>query len=100
MVPLTLSSQQPPPSLSPPPHKTQFKRLSPNEMAAKQEKGLCYNCEDKWNPNHRCRAYFFLLIAEDEDTPIEHLAQSPTTEPDPLPTHHKLASLPFQGHRP
>ena len=28
---------------------------------------LCYNCDEKCAPGHKCKAKFFLLIGEDED---------------------------------
>lgn len=27
-----------------------IKRLTPKEMEAKREKGLCYNCDETWPP--------------------------------------------------
>lgn len=34
-------------------------------MAFRREKGLCYNCDDKWSPNHRCKGRILLFIAYD-----------------------------------
>lgn len=34
-------------------------------MAFRREKGLCYNCDDKWSPNHRCKGRILLFIADD-----------------------------------
>ncbi|KAH1210668.1 hypothetical protein GmHk_15G044923 [Glycine max] len=62
------------PALSPrplPSPKTQVKRFIPNEMAHKREPELCYNCDNKWNPTHRCKARFFLLIADDEKATLD-----------------------------
>ncbi|KAF5450607.1 hypothetical protein F2P56_030941, partial [Juglans regia] len=37
-----------------------FQKLTPAEMKAKREKGICYFCEDKWQPGHKCnKAKFF-----------------------------------------
>lgn len=77
-LPLPLAEPQPPPisstiaptrSLvpsSPAAPRPRYRRLSPEEIADRHEKGLCYNCDEKFGPNHHCKAGFFLLIAEDE----------------------------------
>lgn len=44
------------------------RRLSPTELREKREKGLCYNCDQKWSANHRCRSKFLLLLGTDDDT--------------------------------
>ncbi|VFQ87158.1 unnamed protein product [Cuscuta campestris] len=50
-----------------------IRRLSPAEKAAKDAKGLCYNCDQKWSRTHKCGR--FLLIcgadAEEEDLSAE-----------------------------
>jgi len=38
-------------------------------MAARREKGLCYNCDAHYSPNHKCQTKFFLLIASDDVSP-------------------------------
>ena len=40
-------------------------------MAFRREKGLCYNCDDKWNPGHRCKGGILLLIADNPETEEE-----------------------------
>lgn len=30
-------------------------RVSPSQMKERREKGLCYYCDDKWNPFHICK---------------------------------------------
>ena len=56
------------PSLGPPTTnpRSPVKRLSPEELATRRDKGLCYHCEDKWVVSHRCRPLLHLLIADDE----------------------------------
>ena len=34
---------------------TTFKKLSWSEMQGRREKGLCYNCDEKFGPGHRCK---------------------------------------------
>lgn len=44
-----------------------IRRLSPSEMAARRENGLCYNCDEKFSIGHKCkgRLSFFMLDEED-----------------------------------
>ncbi|MCI50689.1 hypothetical protein A2U01_0071933, partial [Trifolium medium] len=36
------------------PH-TPIKRLTPDELQDRRDKGLCYNCDDRFQPGHRCK---------------------------------------------
>lgn len=38
-----------------PPARLPFKRLTTAEMQSRREKGLCYHCDKKYSPNHRCK---------------------------------------------
>ena len=75
-------SVNPPLSKPPPPHinnKTNtlpallptpnlpIRRLSPAGLHERREKGQCYSCVQKYNPNHRCRHWFLLLIRAGDD---------------------------------
>ena len=40
-------------------------------MADRCEKGLCFNCHQKYSRSHRCPARFLLLIADVDDTTAE-----------------------------
>ncbi|KAA8534845.1 hypothetical protein F0562_029939 [Nyssa sinensis] len=43
-------------------------RLSPAQMKERRDKGLCYNCDDKWAPGHRCKsAKLFIMECENSD---------------------------------
>jgi hypothetical protein len=65
-----------------------IQKLTRVEMAERQLKGLCYNCDDKSFPSHKCKEQkLFMAISEDiseEDieTPLE--SKSPET-PDITP---------------
>lgn len=37
-------------------------------MATRHEKGLCFNCDEKFTRGHQCSSKFFMLIAEEEET--------------------------------
>ncbi|XP_031254518.1 uncharacterized protein LOC116112528 [Pistacia vera] len=40
------------------------KHLTFEEMRAKREKNLCFNCDEKFTPGHRCQAWTCLIDAE------------------------------------
>jgi hypothetical protein len=46
-----------------------IKRLTPAELKERQEKGLCFKCNDKYGPGHRCKRLFMIEahLREDED---------------------------------
>ena len=59
-------------------------------MAFRREKGLCYNCDEKWSSSHRCKGRVFLLIADPDDPatsepPSTDYPHFPATEPNPTP---------------
>ena len=39
-----------------------FKKLSWTEMQACRDKGLCYNCDEKFGPGHRCKTQQVFLL--------------------------------------
>jgi len=42
--------------------------LNPAELAERRSKGLCFNCDDKFFPGHRCKKLFTIeAIYEEED---------------------------------
>lgn len=79
--------------LGPPPTNPTFpiKRLSPTEMNERRAKGLCFNCDDKFSPGHRCKSKQFLLLLVDDSEPniSTDLAifDLHLVEPDPIITH-------------
>jgi hypothetical protein len=50
-------------------------------MAERQLKGLCYNCDDKYFPGHKCKEKnIFMVISEDvskEDFEAPLVSESP-----------------------
>ncbi|XP_042952297.1 uncharacterized protein LOC122289392 [Carya illinoinensis] len=42
-------------------------KISPNQMKLRREKCLCYHCDSKWHPGHRCNSPKLYLIEEVED---------------------------------
>ncbi|RVW39895.1 hypothetical protein CK203_083170 [Vitis vinifera] len=60
-----------------------IRRLTPTELREKREKGLCYNCDQKYFANHRCRNKFLLLLGTDdidEDIDDDGVATEPTED--------------------
>jgi len=43
-----------------------IRHLSPAEMQDRRAKGLCFNCDEHFGSNDRCRAKQFLLLLADE----------------------------------
>jgi hypothetical protein len=62
---------------TPPQTATPIKRLSPQELQARREKGLCYNCDDKFVKGHRCKRSFNILIAHPDEASS---SQDPITQ--------------------
>jgi hypothetical protein len=50
----------------PNPARKPFKRLTPAEMEDRRVKGLCYNCDEKFQRGHRCKNLFSLVVAMTE----------------------------------
>jgi hypothetical protein len=45
-----------------------IQRLSPVQMIKRRARGLCYNCDEKWGPGHKCKsARLFIMECEDSD---------------------------------
>ena len=42
--------------------KIPIKRISPAQMEERKKKGLCYNCDDKWGPSHKCKNTKIFLL--------------------------------------
>ena len=73
-------------------------------MAFRREKGLCYNCDEKWSSSHRCKGsilLFFTDSLESESTNLEpeiptvsEEANSGVPEPTADINLHALSGLP------
>ncbi|CAJ2641599.1 unnamed protein product [Trifolium pratense] len=88
--PILTTTPTPPPTNPPPTtlsnRPTPIKRLSPAELQARRERGLCYNRDERYQPGHRCRRQFYILIAEPDsyDEQTETLTNQ-LLQPDPVP---------------
>ncbi|WVZ01111.1 hypothetical protein V8G54_027180 [Vigna mungo] len=73
------------------PSKPHYKKLTHKEMLARCEKGLCYNCDEKFSPGHKCKGRFFLLVVVDEDDDVQ--GDPSRLEADPSMLHLEGADL-------
>lgn len=71
-----------------PPSKIPVKRLTSEELALRRDQGLCYHCDDKWSPGHRCKPRLHLFIADNEPDDLE-----PPVSPPPAPSVISQISL-------
>jgi hypothetical protein len=48
-----------------------IKKLSPAELKERRDKGLCFNCDNKFSPGHRCKKLFLIegIYEEDNELP-------------------------------
>ncbi|XP_042946164.1 uncharacterized protein LOC122279545 [Carya illinoinensis] len=49
-------------------------KISPNQMKIRREKDLCYHCDSKWHPGHRCNSpklYLIEEVVEDDEETVE-----------------------------
>ncbi|KAF5447657.1 hypothetical protein F2P56_033191, partial [Juglans regia] len=48
-------------------------KIKPHQMKERRDKGLCYYCDSKWNPGHKCQRpkLFLMEEVEEEDVVIE-----------------------------
>lgn len=48
----------------------EIKRITPQEMAKRREKGLCYNCDEVYSRGHKCqRPQLYLMEGDDMEEP-------------------------------
>ena len=110
----------PPPPITPPPHNPSIlpsppsplpiRRVTTPEMQDRRNRGLCYNCDDKYHPGHRCTKKQFLLLLADEppasetseptpDSPVSCTIEDITEAPEPIPEveHFHLSTAALKG---
>ena len=75
-------------------------------MQAHRDKGLCYNCDERFHPGHRCKPKFFLLMADPPETneelpanPDDMLDQASQISTIPLPDAAKISLHALEGCR-
>lgn len=80
---------------TPPCQPSAYKRLSPEEIASRRERGLCFTCEEKYHRGHKCASRVFLLLVEGDDPPDDQInpIDPQTDPPDPDPAHYTYNSF-------
>jgi len=97
IVPTPSPSTQP--LLTAPPKPTNLRKLTPAEIQFRCENNLCFTCDDKFSPSHRCASKHYFIIQSLEELPLDQeqittadLPNPPIPEPEPEPgemeTHH------------
>jgi len=65
----------------------------------RREKGLCFQCDEKYSRGHKCSSSLFLLIMEDSDEVLEpHDPQLTLPEIVPEPPPAQLSFNALSGH--
>jgi hypothetical protein len=86
---------------TPPSTPLKIQKLTRAKMAKRQLKGLCYNCDDKYFPGHKCKEQkLFMAISkdvseEDVEAPLVSVSPEPTdiTPPSDPPEVELIISL-------
>jgi len=78
-----------------------IKRLTPAQLQERRTQGLCYNCDEKFTPGHKCSTARFLLLMDHPESPIDPPIDPPPTNPN-IPevedTIHYLSPQAFSGN--
>jgi hypothetical protein len=83
--PLALKPAHFSPSATP----VKIQKLTRDEMVEHQLKGLCYNCDDKYFPRHKCKEQNIFMVVT-EDLSKEYVVVPPVEE---LPSPSDLTPL-------
>jgi hypothetical protein len=60
-------------------------KVSPSEMEECRKQGLCYYCNEKYSPGHKCREYKFFHIYASTSYPFEDIPSYEAPDPDKAP---------------
>ncbi|KAH0725500.1 hypothetical protein KY284_001365 [Solanum tuberosum] len=85
IVPITQTASNRPP----------VKRLTPAELQSRRERGLCYSCDEKYSPGHKCKSLPQLLVLS-EDSEAEVTLSDQVVSDDALA--EELQCLEVQEH--
>ena len=59
--------------------KIHVRKLTPVEIQEKCDKGLCYNCDEKFSLTHRCKNRMMILLGDEEETTLNSLPEDITS---------------------
>ena len=89
-------------SLPAPSSRPTFKTLTPLEMANRREKGLCFNCDEKFSPGHKCSSKFMVMIVEEDESSdaMEELLSDHPPDPEHMisDTQAQISFHALSGH--
>lgn len=70
-----------------------IRRITVAQREERKAKGICFNCDEKFIPGHRCAAGKFLLLMIDDDTTInnEEITEIVDEEPNAEETYFQLS---------
>ena len=74
------------PRLPPPRPPPTLKHMSPEEIISRRERGLCFNCDEKYHRGHRCASRVFFLVTE-KDEAIDPNIEGLDPGPEPPDIH-------------
>jgi hypothetical protein len=80
-----------------------IKRLTPKELKERQAKGLCFKCNDKYGPGHRCKWLFMIeayLEEEEDGEQVMGEEESGPTEPPEISLHAITGTKVPEGEQP
>jgi hypothetical protein len=78
---------------------TQIKRLTAEEVKERREKGLCFNCDEKFVPGHRCAKLFWLeVLAAEEEPPLDHSLDEEEEGETPAISLHAISGIARATH--
>ena len=81
-------------TLPPRPNPPTMKRLTPEEIAYRRERGLCFMCDEKYHRGHKCASRVFLFLAEGDEPPDTDIGPpDPQPEPPNPPSPHTPSVL-------
>ncbi|CAA0810995.1 Unknown protein, partial [Striga hermonthica] len=69
------------------------RRLSPEEVKRRREKGLCFKCEEKFTPGHQCKQAFVIEVANPDDEEAEVEEESHQEEVSEVPHEEPEISM-------
>ena len=57
--------------------------MTDSEYQRKRERGICYRCDDKWSPGHRCKRKELNVLLTCDEEGITEEEPEPEITPDP-----------------
>lgn len=77
-----------------------IRKLTRTQLQERRTQGLCYNCDEKFIPGHKCAPPKFLLLMTEDDDPntTDPLVIEEIQDSDHEPLHFQLSPEAVNGH--